>query len=335
MKNSNKELISVIICHYIGDFIYDCVKSIKQSKKVDYEIIIVSDNPSLEVAGCQIIHSEEGPAFKRNLGAYYAKGEYLAFFDDDTHIMPYCLYEMKDILSAYDYIGMVYSKILTMGTNRFDDAGSYVGSWGFLIERSNNVEDKGQFDEMDFILAGKSASCMIKKNIFMAIGGFDSSFFMFGEETDLSWRVWLRGDCVTFVPLAITYHAFNTPLKTISHYKEKVIYFDGCKNYITMLIKNLEWHNLIRILPKHLLIWLFVAFIFVLKGEFRKVKYTFGGIFYNLWHLGAICRKKARINATIRQKKDKDILPYIYKATPFSYYINRFITYVKMGRSGC
>jgi len=230
---------------------------------------------------------------------------------------------------------MVYSKIITMGTNKFDDAGSYLGSWGFLIERSGNVEDRGQFDYKKRILAGKSASCMIMRNTFVKVGGFDSDFFMFGEETDLSWRVWLLGREVRFAPKAIAYHAFNTPLKDKKqYYSQHTIHYHGCKNYITMLIKNLEWHNLAWILPKHLLVWTMVAFIFVLKGEFIKAGFTFQGLYYIFRHFPLILWKKSHINRFIRLKKDKDILPYIFRATRFSYYFNRFMTYVKQGRAG-
>ena len=324
-------MISCIICHHTGVFIHKCVESIRKSIGVQYEIIVITSNVHLKVDNAKVYYFNEGPAGKRNLGACYARGDYLAFFDDDTIIMPYCLQEMQRLVEC----GMVYSKLLTMGTNRFDDAGSHLGGWGFLIERSKNVEDTGQFNYYQSILAGKSASCMIKRNIFERIGGFDTSFFMFGEETDLSWRVWLAGFKVFFMPYAVTYHAFNTPLKDVKQfYSQKTIHYHGCKNYITMLIKNLEWKNLIWILPKHLLVWVLVGFIFILKLEFQKAGYTFRGIGYNFWHFRAILRKKCYLNAHIRIKKDKEIAQYIFLATPFSYYINRFITYIAKGRSG-
>ena len=335
MEGNKSGLISVILCHHTGLFIHKCVESIRKSIGVHYEIIIITSDSYLKVEGAKVYYFNEGPAGKRNLGACYARGDYLAFFDDDTILDPNCLEQMQWNLQIDRNWGMVYSKLLTMGTNRFDDAGSHLGSWGFLIERSKNVEDIAQFDYKVSILAGKSASCMIKRNVFEHIGGFDTDFFMFGEETDLSWRVWLAGYQVAFVPSAVTYHAFNTPLKDVKQfYSQKTIHYHGCKNYITMLIKNLEWQNLIFILPKHLLVWCLVGFIFVLKGEFQKAGYTFRGIGYNLWHIRAILYKKRALNCFIRIKKDKDIAQYIFSATPFSYYVNRFLTYIKQGRSG-
>ena len=331
MEINKSGLISVIVLHHTGLFIHACVESIRKSIGVQYEIIVITSDPHLKVDGAKVYYFNEGPAGKRNLGACYARGEYLAFFDDDTIVTPYCLQEMQRFIRY----GMVYSKLLTIGTNRFDDAGSHLGSWGFLIERSKNVEDIGQFNYYQLILAGKSASCMIKREVFLKVGSFDTDFFMFGEETDLSWRVWLAGFKVFFVPYAVTYHAFNTPLKNVKQfYSQKTIHYHGCKNYTTMLIKNLEWKNLIWILPKHLLVWVLVGFIFILKLEFQKAGYTFRGIGYNFWHIRAILYKKRALNCFIRVKKDKDIQRYIFSKTPFSYYVNRFLTYIKQGRSG-
>jgi len=326
-------VISVVVCHKIGDFIRKCVASIKKSIGVKYEIIVVTDDGDLRIEGVTMIHDHSGPALKRNIGAHFANGEYLAFFDDDTEVEIDCLFQMKSALESKN-VGMVYSKLLTMGTNNFDDAGSYLGSWGFLIERSNNVADIGQFDKYTPILAGKSASCMIRRDVFDQVEGFDVDFFMFGEETDLSWRIWLAGYKVLFAPYAVTYHAFNTPLKDVKkHYSEKTVHYHGCKNYITMLIKNLETHNLLRILPRHLLVWTLVALIFVLTGEFTKAKFTFQGIAYNFRYFPTVWRKRLHINAHIRAKKDKDIWKHIFSRTSFRYYVNRFMTYIRQGRS--
>lgn len=329
------KIISIILCHHFGDLIYKCIESIQKSLHTHYEIIVITSSSDLVIPGVKVYYFNGGPAAKRNYGVALSRGEYIAFFDDDTIIMALCLSSMWHALVLSHKTGMVYSKILTMGTNRFDDAGSYLGSWGFLIERSGNVEDIGQFNCVKKILAGKSASCMIKREVFLKVGGFDENFFMFGEETDLSWRVWLAGYEVKYIPSAVTYHAFNTPIKNVTqYYSQKTVHYHGSKNYITMLIKNLEWGNLARILPKHILVWLSVGFIFVLKGEFLKAGYVFRGIGYNLWHIRAILYKKRALNSFMRIKKDKDIAQYVFSQTPFSYYVKRFLTYIKQGRSG-
>jgi GT2 family glycosyltransferase len=50
------------------------------------------------------------------------------------------------------------------------------------------------------------AFSLIDSNVFAEIGGFDPVFFLYGEDVDLSWRVWLAGKRVVHAPKAICSH---------------------------------------------------------------------------------------------------------------------------------
>ena len=106
---------------------------------------------------------------------------------------------------------------------------------------------------------------MIRADAYKAIAGFDEDFGILGEETDLSWRLWLKGVKILYTPQATGYHAFNTKFKPVEkHYTSKRVQFNGCRNYCVMLIKNLETHNLWRILPIHILIWFFAGLAMIM-----------------------------------------------------------------------
>ena len=88
-------MISIIICHHKGTLLYQTLESVYASQDAVYEVIVVSslylDNPILKYARAKwkeakFIQCEGGPDVKRNLGAKYAKGYYLAFFDDDVEL---------------------------------------------------------------------------------------------------------------------------------------------------------------------------------------------------------------------------------------------------------
>jgi hypothetical protein len=53
---------------------------------------------------------------------------------------------------------------------------------------------------------GSGACSLISGKVFEQIGGFDESFFLYTEDVDLSWRVWLSGESVVHEPLAIFNH---------------------------------------------------------------------------------------------------------------------------------
>ena len=50
------------------------------------------------------------------------------------------------------------------------------------------------------------AFCLIDSDIFSRIGGFDPVFFLYDEDVDLSWRVWLAGRRVLHEPRALCAH---------------------------------------------------------------------------------------------------------------------------------
>ena len=82
---------------------------------------------------------------------------------------------------------------------RFDTCGHMLTPRGFTYERGLNELDAGQYDHGSEILGAKGAALIVRKRVFKEAGGFDEDFLL-KEETDLCWRIWLRGYRVVFAP---------------------------------------------------------------------------------------------------------------------------------------
>ena len=330
--------ISAIICHHKGNFIYKAVESIKSSYGVTFEIIVITSDSELAlkgIKGCLLIHSEAGPAEKRNIGSRVAKGEYLAFFDDDVEVDEYCLENLR-VAFLTDDVGMVYGKLYNMERRRrFDEAGGFLTNTGFIWSRAGqNDLDKGQYDKYEPIFSGKSASCMIRAEVFNKVGGFDEDFFILGEESDLSWRVWLYGYKVVWQPKSIAYHAFNTKFKPAKeYYTSSRVHYNGCRNYITMLYKNLEARNLWKILPIHILIWFGAGIAMVITGKVKAGANILRGIWYCLVNFQYLTKKRRKVQAS-RAKTDIELWPYLFRRSPKGYYTQRFRKYLRLGLHG-
>src|SRR3990167_6817853 len=195
----SKPLVSVIVCHHKGNLIDGFVQSLAKQTLKNYELIVMSDcySPTTTLDGrLHIIPSSDMPARKRNIGAKYAHGRYFAFFDDDVEIEPDCLENLLEQASSSKYdsftIGMSYGKLYKADEpTRFDEVGGFLTWTGFIWSRAGqNIVDEGQYDRPGPIFSGKYASCMLPKYIFDEVGGFDESFGILGEESDLAWRIW-------------------------------------------------------------------------------------------------------------------------------------------------
>ena len=312
----------------MGYLIYDAIRTIKESKHVDIEIIVMT---SSRIFACpedvKSVYCEGGPAFKRNESLKFTIGDYIAFFDDDVRVDDTAIHEMYRVLREKD-VGMVFGKLLKMDdAQTFDEAGSYLTSTGFLWSRGDRVKDVGQFRATENVLAGKSAACMIRRKTMAEVGMFDPTYEILGEETDLAWRVWLSGKTVKWVPWSITLHAFNTRFKNEDFYTPERVYYNGPKNYISMLLTNLTVCNIARIVPIHISLWFACGIGMWLKGRWKEGYLIFRGIFYNLGNIGFIRSKRERIKR-YRVIKDRELFKIILRNPGLNYYRNRFFRYL-------
>jgi glycosyltransferase involved in cell wall biosynthesis len=143
----------------------------------DFEVVIVDQSPrqwdghrAFPELDVFYLHSDiRGATKARNTGAFFARGEVLAFTDDD------CLPEM-------DW--------LENGARYFDDP-SVVGVEGMITSdklddpRYRTVTNVG-FEGVGFM----TANLLLRRRTFCAIDGFDERFDNphFREDTDLAWR---------------------------------------------------------------------------------------------------------------------------------------------------
>ena len=332
-------LVSILVCHHKGDLIYDFVKSVQKSLDITFEIFVATSDDNIAIngiPGCYTFNCYDGPAEKRNKMARMAKGKYLAIFDDDVEVSETCIAEMIKTIESRDDIGMVYGKLYKYGAGKhFDEAGGYLTSTGFIWSRAGqNILDTGQYDNECSIFAGKSASCLVKAEVWHKCWGMDEDFWILGEESDLSWRMWLFGYRVYWCPKSVAYHKFNTPLKPANdYYTSKRVHFNGCRNYITMLIKNLETRNLWKILPLHISIWIGASLAMIFTGKVTQGLNILRGIGYTLWKVGFLLEKRRLIQLK-RVRTDDELFAYVFCRAPRGYYTQRFTRYFMIGLHG-
>lgn len=326
--------VSAILCHHRGRLIDKAIDSLLASRDVKLEIIVVSSDDTYEDSRVRVVKQLGGPALKRNIGFRFSEYDLIAFFDDDIEVRPYTVFEMAKSLQG-GRCGMVFGKLLNMEyTNRFDEAGSYLTSTGFLWARAESgVLDQGQFDRECYVMAGKSAACMIRRKVFVEVGMFDPSYEILAEETDLSWRVWLYGYTVLYVPSSLTFHAFNTKFKPPEMYTPKRVYFNGCRNYISMLMTCLGNKELIVPVTMQFIVWFMAGCGFIVTGKFEAGLNVFRGLGWVFTHLDHILSKRRKVQRE-RKVSDKVLMPIIRRNPPWIYYTNRFFHYIKTGRHG-
>lgn len=340
----NFPLVSVIIVNHNGiEFVDACLRSVLNNNYPYFEVIFVdnaSEDKSLEYVKktfgsdtrLRFIENKAslGPAVGRNKGIAAAKGSYAAFLDNDTVVDKDWLSELVKVFDSDPAIGAAQSKLLRIEQRDFfDSTGDYLTPLGFLSERARGAKDTGQFDYVCDIFSAKSASSIVRKEVLDRIGAFDEDYYMYLEETDLCWRVWLSGYRVVFIPGSVVYHAYGTKKKAkAEYYPAYVVRYYGCRNYIATLIKNLGTLSLLKILPFHILSWSCLALMFMLKARLKDAMWIIKASLWNAVNIRALLQKRSVIQKKIRVIKDSRLMPKIMVSKSLAYYLGKSVSYI-------
>lgn len=78
---------------------------------------------------------------------------------------------------------------------------------GIVEGRQWPFEHPKEYDPLDLSTPWASgAFCLYDTELYRSIGGMDERFFLYLEDVDVSWRMWLRGASVVYEPRAVTTH---------------------------------------------------------------------------------------------------------------------------------
>jgi GT2 family glycosyltransferase len=248
---------SVIIVNYdAGAYLQNCLLSLRRTLPPHCEIILV-DNASTDDSArlvkerfpeVKLLHSDYNLGFAggNNSGAQLADGRYLVFLNPDTLVEPGWLQALLGALENDPSAGLATSQIVLMqDPQQINTCGNEVHLSGLTLCRAagSRRDTAGQPSEVGAV---SGAAFAIRRDLFERLGGFDPDFFLYMEDTDLSWRARLAGYRCLYVPASVVRHDYRLtfgPHKTF--YQER--------NRYLMLLKNLHWGTLLLLAPSLLL----------------------------------------------------------------------------------
>ena len=206
----------------------------KQITSYDYEVIII-DNDSqdgtvemvkekylsqseLSVKTVLIENSNEGFGKANNRGMAMAKGDYILLLNPDTKLAPDNFQVMVDFMQSRKDVGMATCKLLKANGDldwacRRSEPDPKIAFYRlsglqFLFPKkfgTYNVMNKdiNQETEVDCIVG---AYMMISRDCYQTVRGFDTEFFMYGEDIDLCYRVRQGGFKIWYYPKTMSFH---------------------------------------------------------------------------------------------------------------------------------
>lgn len=260
---------SVIIVSYNScAYLAACIKSVASQLESDDELIVV-DNGSSD-GSADLVHDRfgwvrllrgenVGYAGGNNRGAALAQGRYLVFLNPDTRLAPGALAALIAPLAQPDDVALTTACIVHMTQpNMINACGNTIHYTGLTYCRGAGQPRTAYTTACD-VDAVSGAAFAIRREVFAELGGFDETFFLYVEDTDLSWRARLGGYRIRYVPQAVVEHAY-----TMNYTPTKAYYVD--RNRHLMLLKNVQRETYLRLLPGLLLSEVITWAFLLLKG---------------------------------------------------------------------
>jgi GT2 family glycosyltransferase len=246
---------SVIIVTYDGlRFLPPCLTAaLAQELEGEYEVIVVdngSHDESVRVVResfptVRVITAGRNLGFAggNNLGMRTARGRYVVLLNNDTQVRPGWLQALVRTAEADSRIGAVAAKLLFRDPpNTVQNAGSLLLSDGSGADRGFREADRGQYDRAEEVFGVCGASALYRREMLDDVGTFDDTFFMYYEDTDLNWRMRLRGWAVWYQPAAVVDHVHAGSSKEWSPF----FIFHVDRNRLFMILKNAPLRFVLR-----------------------------------------------------------------------------------------
>jgi len=224
--------LSIIIVNYnVKEYLSQCLSSIYKSKvSFSYEIIVVDNNSSdgsvefIQQNFPDVIllplKENKGFGFGNNKGFELARGKYLLLLNPDTVLQEDTLEKMYEFMETHKDVGIAGCKVLNPdGTLQLACRRGFPTLWVAFTKLFGlqSLFPKSKLfarynltfldpDEITLVDAISGSFMFVRREVYEQLGGFDVSFFMYGEDIDFSYRAKQAGWEVAYVPTTSIIH---------------------------------------------------------------------------------------------------------------------------------
>lgn len=309
---------AVVVAWRHAPLLERAVTALLDSEAADVEVIVVDNGvvdgsvarlPSHDRLRCVRAPGNIGFGAGCNLGAGLARGDVLAFINPDALVEPRALATLAATLEDPG-VGIATAQLrLLAEPDLINSAGGAIHflGLGWAVGLRHPI---GDFATGRDVAAASGAAMAMRAETFTALGGFTEELFLYHEDAELSWRCWMSGRRVTYIPDAVVLHDYD-----FSRHPAKFHYLE--RNRLVLLLTCFEARTLWRLGPALLTFEAGMLALAALQGWLPdKVRsWTW------LWrHRHWLRRQRARCQDQ-RRRTDSSLAPLLhahFDATHFS-----------------
>ena len=228
--------VSLVVLNWNGrEHSAQCLQSLVELEYPGDRLeIILWDNGSIDGSAVflrsrfpsvRIISSETNLGFAEgnNRAAAEARHEWVAFINNDVRVPPDWLRHLASRLRAHPEARCIASRIMNWDGTAIDFVGGSMNFYGHGFQPGFG-ESRSIIDVERRVLFACGGALLIRRDLFLEVGGFDPSYFLFFEDIDLGWRLNLLGHDVWYTPEATVFHRHHGSVGKLRSHVTEVLY---------------------------------------------------------------------------------------------------------------
>lgn len=282
MEKSMDEMnrAAVIVVNWnSGNDLEKCLAALKSQTLPPKQIIVV-DNASSDdsLSGIEEkfpnaelirLDANTGFAHGNNLGAQKVNAcDWIAFLNPDAFAEPDWLENLLHAAGQNPDHAFFGSHMLRHGVaDELDGTGDVYHVSGLAWRRDHGLSVSLNERVTGEVFSACAAAAMIRKDVFLAAGGFDENFNSYFEDVDLGFRIRLLGHRCLYVADAVVAHVGSGSTQRYSDYA----IYHGNRNLVWAYVKNMPGILIWIYLPQHLLANAAALIWFTIKGKSGEV----------------------------------------------------------------
>lgn len=311
---------------YAKKYLSDCLEGVrKQDWPGESRLFLVDNESTDESFGYLKSLAPEAEIIRNYDNAGFAKGNNVAMrraleqgfdlvilFNMDTVVAPGAVSELVKVAELHDDIGAVQSRLMLWPdkekVNSLGNATHFMG-FGYCEgygQTYGGLKSAGQ--ELKEIFYPSGAAVLFTAKTLREVGLFDEDLWMYNEDQDLGWKIWLAGYRCVLAPDSVVYHKYEFS-RSVSRY----YWMD--RNRLVVIFKNYKLPTILLILPAMAVMEL-GQFLFAIKGGWAKEKLKVYKYFLSVRSWRYIMGERRAIER-LRKVPDREIIKMVSSKIEF------------------
>jgi GT2 family glycosyltransferase len=239
---ANPRVTVVVVTWQGAHLLGPCLDSLER-QTLPHEVVVV-DNASTDgtpgvlaaYPAVRVVRNATNLGFAggAHRGLEAARGEWVAFLNNDAVAEPGWLAALVTAGDADPRVAAVTSQLLLADTHppRVNNAGVVVLPTLYGADRAAGA-DPAEVARPAEVFGFSGGAALVRRSAAVAVGGFPTRFFLYYEDTDLSWRLRLAGWSIRYEPSAVVHHLHAAS----SDASSSLFAFHNERNRLLMLVR--------------------------------------------------------------------------------------------------